>query len=274
MPLQAKREPAEPVYRGWAAIVRAVLSVSTRRDWRHCDRVPRDGGVIVVANHISHFDPLVLGEYLIYGSGRWPRYLGKEDLWHVPAVGWLARNCGQIPVRRDAGGSATGLAAAERALREGKAVTVYPEGTITADPDGWPMVARSGAARLALATRRPVIPIGQTGAELVIPGKRMHVPRLVPPKPITITCGEPVVLDDLYEAYRPGGADTGLAPEVVQRSHEAIVEAGARIMDAITLLVEEVRGDAAPSERYDIRLGRRVHRPAPPMWSGRTRPLG
>ncbi len=274
MPPQMTREPAEAVYRGWASFVRAVLSVSTRRDWRHRERVPRDGGVLIVANHISHFDPLVLGEYLIYGTGRWPRYLGKEELWHVPVVGWLARNCGQIPVRRDAGTAGTGLAAAEQALRDGLAVTVYPEGTITADPDGWPMVARSGAARLALATRCPVIPIGQTGADLVIPGKRMHVPRLFPPKPISIACGEPVVLDDLYGAYHPGGAGDGVTPEAAQRSHEAVVEAGARIMDAITTLVEEVRGRPAPVERYDLRLGRRVPRPIPPMWLDGSRPLG
>ena len=268
------RESAEPVYRGWAAIVHAVLTVSTRRDWRHRERVPREGGVLIVANHISHFDPLVLGEYLIYGAGRWPRYLGKEELWHAPVVGWLARNCGQIPVRRDAGDGGSGLAAAEQALHDGLAVTVYPEGTITADPDGWPMVARSGAARLALATRCPVVPIGQTGADLVIPGKRMHVPRLFPPKPITITCGEPVALDDLYAAYHPDGAGDGVSPAVARASHEAIVEAGARIMDAITALTEEVRARPAPSGRYDMRLGRRVPRPIPPMWLDGARPLG
>lgn len=266
---QVNHEPAEPAYRALAVGAHAALSLVTRRDWRHQERVPQAGGVLFVANHISNFDPLVLGEYLIY-SGRWPRYLGKEELWHEPVVGWLAAHCGQIPIRRAAGESGAGLAAAEEALRRGKAVTVYPEGTITGDPDGWPMVARSGAARVALAARCPVIPLGQTGADLVIPGKQMHIPRLVPPKPITIACGEPVVLDDLYDAFHPEG-DRGedVDPAVVRRSHEAIVEAGARMMDAITALVEEVRGRRAPAGRYDLRLGRRVPRPAPPDWATR-----
>jgi len=266
---QVNHEPTEPTYRALAISAHAALSLFTRRDWRHQERVPGTGGVLFVANHISNFDPLVLGEYLIY-SGRWPRYLGKEDLWHEPVLGWLAAHCGQIPIRRQAGESGPGLAAAEQALRDGKAVTVYPEGTITGDPDGWPMVARSGAARLALATRCPVVPLGQTGADLVIPGKKMHVPRLLPPKPIVITCGEPVVLDDLYAAYHPEGTADGLDPQVAQRSHEAIVEAGARMMDAITGLVEQVRGRRAPADRYDIRLGRRVPRPAPPPWVSRA----
>ncbi len=265
---QVNHEPAEPAYRMLAHGAHAALSLVTRRHWRHQERVPSTGGVLFVANHISNFDPLVLGEYLIY-SGRWPRYLGKQDLWHEPVIGWLAAHCGQIPIQRQAGESGAGLAVAEQAIREGKAVTVYPEGTITADPDGWPMVARSGAARLALATRCPVIPLGQTGADLVIPGKQMHFPRLFPPKPVTIACGEPVVLDDLYAAYHPAGTEPGVGRAVAQRSHEAIVEAGARIMDAVTALVEEVRGRPAPEERYDLRLGRRVPRPAPPDWVAR-----
>ena len=262
---QVNHEPAEPVYRALGLGVHAALSLFTRRDWRHQERVPQTGGVLFVPNHISDFDPLVLGEYLIY-SGRWPRFVGKEDLWHEPVVGWLAAHCGQIPIRRVTGEAGPGLAAAEEAVRQGKAVTIYPEGTITGDPDGWPMVARSGTARLALATRCPVIPLGQTGADLVIPGKQMHFPRLLPPKPTTVTCGKPVVLDDLYDSYHPGGTGEGVEPSAAQRSHEAIVEAGARIMDAITALVEEVRGRPAPAERYDIRLGRRVARPEPPGW--------
>ena len=53
-------------------------------------------------------------------------------------------------------------------MRGGECVVVYPEGTITRDPDLWPMVGKSGAARIALATGCPVIPIGQWGAQEVL----------------------------------------------------------------------------------------------------------
>lgn len=258
--------PIDRTFRALAVSVHAALTVFTRRDWRNQSRVPAGGGVLFVANHISNFDPLVLGEYLAY-SGRWPRYLGKEELWDEPVVGWLARRCQQVPIQRSTEGAVAGLDAAVTALRAGEAVVIYPEATITGDPEGWPMVARSGASRVALAARCPVVPLGQVGAEQVIPGKKMHFPRLLPPATIRITCGDPVDLSDLYDAYLPQLAPgTQVEDEAARRSHEAIVEAGARMIDAVTALVAEVRGLPAPTDHYDLRIGARVPRPAPPSW--------
>ena len=117
------------------------------RHWEGMENIPATGGALVVANHISNFDVLVLGEYLIW-SGRWPRFLAKEQIFKVPALGWVATNAGQIMVKRGGPDAFKAVEAAVEAVRAGKSVSIYPEGTITADPDGWPMTPRSGAARI------------------------------------------------------------------------------------------------------------------------------
>lgn len=257
----ARRDTAEPVYRALYAGVHGVLTVFTRRDWRDQHKIPASGGVLLVANHISNFDPLALGDYII-SSGRWPRFLGKRDLWNEPLVGWLARKCGQIPVDRGTAQASGVIAVVGEALAAGKAVAVYPEGTITADPDTWPMVPRSGAARIALATRCPVIPIGQIGANEVIPGKKLHYPRLLPPKTMRMLTGDPIDLSDLYDDFH--ASLDGLDDESSARARQAVRTASMRIIEAITTLVGEVRDEVPPTERFDMRAGRRVRLEATP----------
>ncbi len=85
------------------------------------------------------------------------------------------------------------LKQAEKALAEGAAVIFYPEGTATRDPDLWPMVAKTGVARLALATGAPVIPVAHWGTQDVLPyGSKK--PRLFPRKTVRTVAGKPVDL--------------------------------------------------------------------------------
>ncbi|HVK45943.1 MAG TPA: lysophospholipid acyltransferase family protein, partial [Micropruina sp.] len=161
------RAPVEPLFRTLAVIAAPIVRLCTRQDWRDGNKLPSSGAVIVVTNHISHFDPIALGHFLVW-HGRWPRILAKSQLWSLPVIGWLVRNLGQIPVERSSLRAVESLHAAAVALEQGECVVIYPEGTITADPDGWPMTARPGAARLALQTGVPVIPIGQWGAQEVM----------------------------------------------------------------------------------------------------------
>lgn len=236
-------EPVEPTYRRFVKLLVPLLSLFRRRDWHNQDKVPKEGGVIFVANHIGNFDAIALGEYLIY-SGRWPRYLAKVEIFKTPVLGWLARACGQIPVYRHTDRAKESLIHAEGALRRGKAVTIYPEGTITGDPDFWPMTGRRGVAQLALKTGYPVVPIGQIGSQLVLGGKYIEAWRLFGrPKTVTLTTGDPIDLSDLA---------------AMEPTKEVLDLAVVRIMDAITALVEEVRGEKAPELRYDIRKGYRV----------------
>lgn len=246
LPLRvANPTPVQPTYRRLARFGGWLLNRLVDTDWDDAVHLPATGGVIVVSNHISNFDPPALCHYLVW-HGRWPRALGKSDLWQVPVIGRLARNTGQIPVERGTDRAKDALVHAEEALAAGECIVVYPEGTITADPETWPMAARPGVARLALRTGYPVIPVGQWGAHEVMPGKKPVWPRFRPRRTVTFRMGPPVELSDL-----DGRTDT-----------EAAVMAGARIMAAITALVAQIRGEAPPADVYDIRVGRRVERPA------------
>lgn len=243
LPLRiANPGPVQPTYRRLAKLAGWLLRRLVDVDWDDATQLPRTGGVIVVSNHISNFDPPALAHYLIW-HGRWPRALGKLDLWKVPIVGWLAKRTGQIPVERGTERAKDALVHARAALEAGECIVIYPEGTITADPDTWPMTARPGAARLALQTGYPVVPLGQWGANDVMPGKKPVWPRFRPRRTMVFRMGDPVRLDDL---------DAG--------DGEAVRIAGARIIAALTGLVSEIRGIDAPADVYDIRVGHRVPR--------------
>ena len=228
-----------PRKRGWgfrvgSKILKPLLFATTTHDWRDGTKIPAAGGCVLVLNHVSHADPLA-SAHLVYDHGRLPRYLAKSALFKSRVLGALLRSAGQIPVQRLSHHAAGAYDAAVAAVRAGECVVIYPEGTLTRDPDLWPMTGKSGAARIALETGCPVIPIGQWGAQdLLAPYSKR--PDLFPRKQITMLVGDPVDLSDLV-ALKP-------TPEVVRRATQ-------RIMAAITVLVEEVRGEQAPSERFD-----------------------
>ena len=123
-------------------------------------------------------------------------------------LGRILRACGQIPVERQSAQSADALLAAVAAVGQGQAVVIYPEGTITRDPDLWPMKGKTGAARIALRTGCPVVPIGQWGAQELMYGTEIGFPKLLPRKTLRLIAGDPVPLDDL-RAAPVTGADAG-----------------------------------------------------------------
>jgi 1-acyl-sn-glycerol-3-phosphate acyltransferase len=173
-------------------LVISVMHVWTKRRWTGQDNLPAAGGVIVVPNHISHFDPLVVAHY-IYAAGRWPRFLGKASIWKVPVVGFLLRKTRQIPVERGSVEAVKSLDALVDALHKGGVVIIYPEGTTTREPDLWPMRGKTGAARLALVTGAPVIPMATYGAQQVFDPRSKKF-SLRPRVPVGVTVGKPVDL--------------------------------------------------------------------------------
>jgi 1-acyl-sn-glycerol-3-phosphate acyltransferase len=226
--------------RGWAwwiavPIVKPILLATTRHRWIDGEKIPAEGAFLLVVNHISEVDPLIVA-HLVWDHGRIPRYLAKAGLFKNKLLGFFLRSAGQIPVYRASRDAIGAYDAAVAALQSGKCVVVYPEGTITRDPDLWPMVGKSGAARIALATGAPVVPVGQWGAQEVL-APYAKKPDLFPRKLITMKVGDPVDLSDL----------TG------HTSAAAVTAATARIMAAVTALVAEVRGETAPAERFNPR---------------------
>ncbi|GGL87016.1 lysophospholipid acyltransferase family protein [Micromonospora yangpuensis] len=215
----------------WFAVglVKPVMTVWTRRTWRGMEHLRHDGGVIIVPNHISHADPLVSAHF-IYDAGRWPRFLGKVSVFRVPVIGWLLHRCRQIPVERGTAHAGRSLEALVAALDEGGAVVIYPEGTTTRHPDLWPMRGKTGAARLALATGAPVVPMAMWGPQrLFDPRTKRFDPR--PRIPVTVLAGPPVDL----------GRWQGASPD-----HRTLEEMTDEIMLRLRDLLAEIRGGTAP----------------------------
>ena len=178
-------------------IIYPLCGLLFRIRWHHLDRMPAKGGVIVVINHVSYVDTLLMAR-LIWQTGRIPRFMIKSDVFSKPVLGAIMRGSKQIPVVRGTADAAKSLEAAVAALAAGEAVIIYPEGTITRDPQQWPMQAKSGIARLILAApHAPVVPIGQWGAQKAIGNKRSLLTR----RRVAASLGEP--LDMSRYADRP-----------------------------------------------------------------------
>jgi 1-acyl-sn-glycerol-3-phosphate acyltransferase len=222
-------------YRLAAVLLRRPLLVLTRRDWNGAENLGT-GGIVVVTNHVSHFDPLVFAHFL-FDNGRLPRFLAKAGLFRIFFVGSVLRGAKQIPVYRDSVDASTAYSAAVDAVRRGECVAIYPEATLTRDPDLWPMVGKTGAARVALETGAPVIPIAQWGPQYVLAPYTKR-PHLLPRRTMHVTAGPPV---DLLE-FAGREIDAPLLHEVTEK-----------IMAAITELLEEIRGEKAPAVRFDPR---------------------
>lgn len=230
-------------YRLVAGIIRPILVVLTKRQWRGTEHIPPVGtGVVVAPNHLSHIDPLTFAHFL-WDNGRAPRFLGKESVFRVPIVGRIIRECGQIPVYRESRDATNAYRAAVEAVERGECVGVYPEGTITKDPGLWPMSGKTGAARIALSTGCEVIPVAQWGPnELLAPYSAR--PRLFPRKTMRVTAGPPVDLSDL--------AGLPVTAQLLETATD-------RIMDAITAQLAEIRNEVPPAVRFNPR-----HRIGPP----------
>ncbi|MFM9366551.1 lysophospholipid acyltransferase family protein [Streptomyces sp. Da 82-17] len=230
-------------YRLAAVIAKPPLVVLLKRDWRGVEHIPADGGFITAVNHNSHVDPFAYAHFQ-YNTGRVPRFLAKHGLFKGGFVGAVMRGTGQIPVYRESTDALSAFRAAIDAVERGECVAFYPEGTLTRDPDLWPMTAKTGAARVALQTKCPVIPVAQWGANELLPpyAKKPHI---LPRKTHHVLAGPPVDLARFY--------DKEMTPELLKEATEVI-------MAAVTALLEEIRGEKAPATPFDPRQARIAQR--------------
>ncbi len=215
--------------------LRPLLMILTKRDWRGAEKLPRSGGYVLAPNHISHLDPFLIAHFMV-DHGIPPRFLVKDSLMALPVGGAILRSAEQIPVRRATANAKDSLGPAEAAVRGGQVVTIYPEGTITRDPAAWPMSGRTGAVRVALSTGVPLVPLMQWGPqEILWPYSRR--PRLFPRKTIRIRVGDPIDLADLVGQ---------------ELTEELLHTATNRLMDSLTAMMAEVRGELPATPRIDV----------------------
>ena len=220
-----------------AAIVVPAVGYLAKIEIRNKEKLPAHGAFVLAPNHYSEFDPLIVAA-AVWRLGRAPRFMAKESLFRVPVLGWLMRKTGMVPVAR-----ATSTAAAKQTIEQSRAlvqnergVIVYPEGTLTRDPDLWPMRGKSGAVRLALAGDIPLIPVAQWGTQQIMGRYQKGLSLWPPRKRVQVLIGDPVDISDL----------TGRAGE-----QTALNEATNRLMNAITALLEELRDEKAPATRWN-----------------------
>lgn len=220
-----------------AAIVIPAVSLLAKVRVTGGEKLPREGAFVLAPNHYSEFDPLIVA-LAVWRIGRAPRFMAKESLFKVPVLGWVLRRTGMIPVARSSSASAAKQTLKQSAelVEHGRGVIVYPEGTLTRDPDMWPMRGKSGAVRLALADGIPLIPMAHWGTQEIM-GRYQKGLSLWPlRKRVDVVVGDPIDVSDLR----------GRAGEA-----SALNEATTRLMNAITALLEELRDEKAPAERWN-----------------------
>jgi 1-acyl-sn-glycerol-3-phosphate acyltransferase len=234
---RASEEKTRPsVFWLLAAAVVPLVSLIVRIEIVGAGNLPRKGPYVIAVNHHSEIDPLIVA-VAVWRMGRAPRFMAKESLFRVPVLGWALRATGMVPVARTASSAAARQTIeTSRALVEhGRGVIVYPEGTLTRDPDLWPMRGKTGAVRLAMAGDIPLIPVAQWGAQQIMP--RYGKLRLWPLRRCaTVVVGEPMDL----AAYRSTGGQ-----------RDTLTHATTAVMDRIAQLLAELRGIPAPAERWN-----------------------
>ena len=195
-------------------------------NWRFegLEQIPREGPALIAANHISYFDPLAHGYFLVKAKRR-PRYLAKIELFKNKITGPVVRGAKQIPVRRGTGEHGPvefGL----KALRAGELVVVYPESTVTTNPDFSPMQGKTGIGRLTIASGVPVIPLAVWGSAPVWQKGGRKNRNLKFGRPIWVKAGPPLDFSDFE-----GQAED---PEAVRQVTDAV-------MAQLSVLVEDLR---------------------------------
>ena len=228
-----------PWYRFAICLLKPLCLLLWRRESSGIEHLPRDGGVILAANHISHLDPIAVCDHVLYDLRLVPRFLAKSTLFKGRGlVATVMRGADQIPVHRHTADASKALDAAVEALSRGETVVLYPEGTVSRDPGKWPMAGRTGVARLALLSGAPVLPLAQWGSQEILDSYRSKGFHPFPRRTMRFRLGPPIDLSEY--AGKP------LSAEVLRQATE-------QVMDAITREVEVLRGEKAPPHRMEHR---------------------
>lgn len=213
------------LYAAAAAVVGVVVttvsrvSVERQRSRRRAAQRLPAGPIIVIANHTSYADGVLLA-LACRRLGRSVRLLATSGVFRVPILGRSFRRLGFIPVARAGPDAAVALEAAAEALAAGEAVGVFPEGRITRDPNRWPERAKTGAVRLALRSGAPIVPVAMVGAHEVVSRERIVfrlVKNLLLRPRVDVLVGDPIHVRTLV-----GGVDHP-SPQAVRRVADLVM---------------------------------------------------
>ncbi len=209
------------------------LRIAKQQGRRRAARALPEGPVIIVSNHASYADGVLLA-LACRRMGRSVRLLATGGVFRVPLVGRMMRSIGFIKVERGSASAADALDLAAEALAAGEAVGIFPEGRTTRDPEHWPERAKTGAVRLALRTGVTIVPIGMVGTHRVLDHHRLArslvVSLLLRPK-VMVSVGEPI------DVRAIAGGDSA--------SPEQVRDIADQVMGRIVALVEELRQEIA-----------------------------
>ena len=228
-------------------VLHPLLRILIRNKWQGTENIPRKGPVIFAPNHMSYVD-WGTDALFFQANGRYPTFMIKASAFKVKFIGRVLYKAGQLPVHRGRADAALVLKQAEQALADGAAVIVYPEGTATRDPELWPMVAKTGVARLALTTGAPVIPVAHWGTQVILPYGSKKL-KLFPRKTVRTVAGKPVDLSEWAGKHS---------------SARALRAATETIMTEVTALVAELRQEEPPALPWDSNTSSRTAAGSPP----------
>ncbi|MEO6886586.1 MAG: lysophospholipid acyltransferase family protein [Jatrophihabitantaceae bacterium] len=212
--------------RFWRGVNHAIISVmhfalllTARRRYRNLELIPRTGGAVVASNHLSLLDAFVL-PHAVRSAGRNPLGMGKIELFRIPVLGAWFTKIGHVSVDRAAPSPSAALAPAADALRSGKVLCMYPEGTINTTPERGLLDGRTGVVRLAMAAGVPIVPIGQWGPQHALSARgrlaMLRTPRLfgwlragrLPRRPVCkLLVGQPISPAELAAAAGPASGE-------------------------------------------------------------------
>jgi 1-acyl-sn-glycerol-3-phosphate acyltransferase len=217
-----------------AAVLAPLVRFFFRVKTEGLENLPK-GGYILVANHLSYLDPLAFAYSVYFHMKRAPHYLAKEALFRIPLLGGLLPKFGQIPVYRSGRVNDEPMKAAKEFLKAGQVVVIFPEGTLTRDPDIWPMRGKAGAVRLAVEMGLPIVPAAHWGvAQVNGPYSKKMSPN--PFHIVRVKIGKPMRFDELDKN---------------NLSTASLAAATESVMHAIANLVGEMRGETPPKELWD-----------------------
>ena len=246
----------DALYKVLGNAARVLYKLIARVEITGRENLPSSGGYIIVANHTTELDPVTVA-FPAFVEDALPRFLAKDSLFRAPVLGYIMRKLAHIPVVRGSVDARKSLITARKIVEAGGAVVIFPEGTTTHDPQLWPMQARTGAARLALATGAPVFPVAHWGDEQILgyvdePGEDGRIKEkrkisLFPRKTVRVKVGKALDIASLVEDSSPEAKHTRTELGVVTDA----------MLDAITAELEKIRGEKAPEGRWNPRTKRR-----------------